>query len=223
MVAAFVACYWRFGAVAGASSPDGQDRPWAGASVHPYFQVGEKEGAASVYSSIKKGWIATEDYLDMSDEEEGDRRQSVDSRRTYEEMIGGGGVVLVGESQKELLKRGRFRHSPGMSSGGGRLEKDKHERKVKDEVCEGIGRGKESDADKKNQSSGGDMKGPGDEWKEVRVEAEVRRFFADPPWLRYSRLGAGSWMCSAYRKMSDKERKDEEEKVTMKSESWHKG
>ena len=59
--------------------------------------------------------------------------------------------------------------------------------------------------------------------EEGRADVEVQAFFAEPPWLRYSRLESGSWMGSAYCKMHDEGRKDEDENKIMESESWHKG
>ena len=59
--------------------------------------------------------------------------------------------------------------------------------------------------------------------EEGRGDVEVRKLFAGPPWLRYSRLESGSWMCSAYHRMNDEGKEDEEERMVMKSESWHKG
>ena len=95
-----------------------------------------------------------------------------------------------------------------------RLDEGDCETEVRNEDCVGSKRG---------QSCEDDVNGAKEGQKEELEGAKVRRFFADPPWLRYSRLGSGSGMSLTFRKMIDERRKDEGERVVMRSESWHKG
>ena len=178
-MAAFVACYWWFGAAVWMSSQTGQDISWSTSSVH-LCSYGKQEGRiADVNLSAQRGRITAEDCLDVFCEKEGGKGLSVDSWETGE-------------------------------------------KKAKDVRGAGSKKGEVLNSNEGDQSQGVVMKKAEVVLEEGRADVEVQKFFAGPPWLRYSRLESGSWMSSAYDRMNDGGRKDEEEKMVMENGSWHK-
>ena len=223
MVAALVACHWWFGSIIGATSLNGQDYPWRTINEQPYSQEGREGMVADVGFPTKGGWVAAKDYLDMVDAKEGDGGRSVSSWRTYGEVVEAGSVGLVSEGQKGLWEKNGDRHSQGMTGKGDCREEDDYGGKMSCVSRAGSREGEEPGSDEKNQDPEAVTKKAEVVQGEGRADVEVQKFFAGPPWLRHSRLESGSWMCSTYRKMNGEGRKNEEEGVMMRSESWHKG
>ena len=212
---ALVAWCWWFGAVVESGSRDGQGRPGETASWRPCSQM-KKGRIASIDLAAARERIAGKDYPNGFDDagKGEDEGHSVDSWRTYAEVVETDDAESIGEDREGPSEEGEVQHSQGMLREACRFDKGDCEKKVRNEelFSSRRGRGLEGDVEKTKDGQ-----------KREREEAKVRRFFADPPWLRYSRLGSGSGMSSAFRKMNDGERKNEEEKVVLRSESWHTG